>query len=85
MTINHLDTINEFAAIVRGEHPGWTGDRRENGGAFLRIIRNDMPEAAKELAFDIECNLNDYVAETGLPERTLIQAQKVLFGLWSGL
>lgn len=83
--MDNLSTIKEFASIVRGEHPAWSGDRRENGGCFLRTIRNDMPEQAKDLAFDIECNLADYVEETGLPERTLIQAQKVLFGLWSGL
>jgi len=83
--VDNLSTIKEFASIVRGEHPAWSGDRRENGGCFLRTIRNDMPEQAKDLAFDIECNLADYVEETGLPERTLIQAQKVLFGLWSGL
>lgn len=83
--MDNLNTIKEFASIVRGEHPAWSGDRRENGGFFLRTIRNDMPEQAKDLAFDIECNLADYVEETGLPERTLIQAQKVLYGLWAGL
>jgi hypothetical protein len=83
--INHLDTVNEFASIIRGEHPAYRGDRRENAGFFLRQIRNDMPEQAKQLAFDIECNLNDYIKATGLPERTLVQAQKVLYGIWSGL
>lgn len=85
MHLNHLDTVKEFASIVRGEHPAWSGDRRENGGCFLRTIRNDMPDQAKDLAFDIECNLEDYITETGLPERTLIQAQKVLYGQWASL
>lgn len=80
-TLNHLDTVKEFAQIVRGEHTGWSGDRRRNGGHFLYIIAKDMPEQAKELAWDIECNLADYIEETGLPERTLVQAQRVLYGL----
>ena len=83
--MDHLNTINEFTKIVRGEHQGWSGDRRENGGFFLRTIRNDMPEAARDLAFDIECNLNDYIRLTGLPERTLVQAQRVLYGMTSDI
>lgn len=81
MPLDHLATVKEFAQVVRGEHPGWAGDRRENGGAFLRRIATDMPDEAKALAFDIECNQADYSTETGLPLRTLEQAQKVLFGL----
>lgn len=79
--MDNLNTVKEFAQIVRGEHPGWRGDRRRNGGHFLYIIAKDMPEEAKGLAFDIECNLTDYMKETGLPERTLVQAQRVLFGM----
>jgi hypothetical protein len=83
--INHLDVMQEFATIIRGEHPGWSGDKRENAGFFLRTLRNDMPEQAKALAFDVECNLNDFSELTGLPHRTLEQAQRVLYGQWASL
>jgi hypothetical protein len=83
--MQHLETIQEFAAIIRGEHPAWKGDRVRNGGFFLRQLHNDFPEEAKALAFDIECNLSSYIEETGLPERRLEQAQKVLFGFWCEL
>ena len=79
--MDHLIIMKEFAQIIRGEHHAYRGDRRYNGGFFLRTIQNDMPEEAKSIAFDIECNLNSYMDETGLPERTLIQAQRVLYGM----
>lgn len=82
MSTSHLSIVQEFASIIRGENPAWSGDRRENAGFYLRQINRDMPEYAKAIAYDIECNLNDYIEQTGLPERTLIQAQKVLYGLW---
>lgn len=79
-TLNHLDTVKEFAQIVRGEHPGWTGDRRSNGGFFLYTLRKDMPEFATALGQDIENNVKDFSDETGLPFRTLHQAANVLCG-----
>lgn len=80
--LNHLETMKEFALIRRGEHPAWGGDRIENSECFLRQIRRDMPDEAKALAYDIECNLVDFSDETGLPERSLIHAQKILYGIW---
>jgi hypothetical protein len=79
--LNHHDTMTELAQIIRGQHSGWSGDKRENAGCFLRIIRDDFPEDAKTLAFDIECNSSAYIESTGLPERTLFQASRILFGL----
>lgn len=81
--LDHLTTMREFAQIRRGEHPAWRGDRIANSEEFLRRIRHDMPEDAKTLAFDIECNQNDYAEETGLPHRTLEQAQRYLYGIWA--
>lgn len=78
--LKNIDTVNEFAKIVRGEHAEWRGDRRYNGGFFLYTMRKNSPEKAKDIAFDIECNLDAYIEETGLPERTLEQAQRVLYG-----
>ncbi len=77
-TLDHLATVRELADIVRGEHPGWEGDRRCNGGAFLRRIRNDMPEAAAALAADIGRNLMDFATETGISPRTLELTRRVL-------
>lgn len=81
--MDNLKIMQEFAQIRRGEHPSWQGDRINNSEWFLRRIRTDMPEEAKALAFDIECNLNDYSEETGLPHRTLEQAQRFLYGIWA--
>lgn len=80
--LDHLSIMREFAQIRRGEHPAWSGDRINNSEFFLRQIRLDMPEEAKAIACDIECNLDDYSEETGLPQRTLEQAQRFLCGIW---
>lgn len=81
MKIDGMETMKEFALIIRQQHPAWKGDRVLNGGAFLRKIFLDMPEDAKALAFDLECNAKDYSEETGIPEQRIFQASKVLFGL----
>lgn len=81
--LDHLTVMQEFAQIRRGEHPAWSGDRINNSEFFLRQIRRDMPEQAKEMAYDIECNLEAYSEETGLPHRTLEQAQRYLYGQWA--
>jgi len=84
-TVNHADVMTEFAQIIQGEHSGWSGDKRENASYFLRMIRKDTPELAKAIAFDIECHLAEYSWMTGLPHRTLEQAQRVLYGQWGSL
>lgn len=78
--LDHLTIMQEFAQIRRGEHPAWCGDRINNSEFFLRQIRRDMPEEAKAIAYDIERNLDAYSEETGLPQRTLEQAQRFLCG-----
>lgn len=80
--IDYLTIMQEFAQIRRGEHPAWSGDRINNSEFFLRQIRSDMPEQAKAMAYDIECNLEAYSEETGLPPRTLEQAKRFLYGIW---
>jgi len=81
--LDHLTIMQEFAQIRRGEHAAWTGDRINNGECFLRQIRRDMPEEATAIAYDIECNLDAYSEETGLPHRTLEVAQRYLYGMWA--
>lgn len=80
MALESSQTLEEFARIVRGEHPGWKGDRRHNGGVFLYERRREDPVAAKALAFALECKMGAFSEATGLPLRTLEQAQRVLDG-----
>ena len=81
--LNYLTVMQEFAQIRQGVHPAWRGDRIYNSEFFLRQIRNDMPEEARSMAVDLECNLDAYSEETGLPHRTLEQAQRYLSGGWT--
>lgn len=80
--IYHLPVMQEFAQIIRGEHSDWNGDRRLNASVFLRAFRDKMVDQAEDLAHDIQCNLDDYSLETGLPQRTLEQATRILLGVW---
>ena len=70
----------EFAKIMRGEHLDYKGDRRYNGGFFLYSLVKADAVKAKDIAWDIECNIDLYMILTNLPERTLVQAQRVLYG-----
>ncbi len=78
--IDHLATMTELGQILRGEHPAWEGDSRANGGAFLRRIRNDMPEEAARLALDLERNTNDFAVEANVSPRSVLIAAGVLRG-----
>jgi hypothetical protein len=77
---HHVDIVNELGSILRGEHPAWRGDRRANGGLFLRIIRDDMPGLAAALADDLRRNLNDFAELSEVSPRTLTLAAMVLSG-----
>lgn len=83
--MNHLDLMQEFAQILRGDHPAWGGSRIMNGYAFLRRIADDSPEVAEALASDVERNVNDFVEETGVSPRTMALVPVVLRGQTTGL
>lgn len=78
--IDHLAITKELGDILRGNHHGWEGDRRSNGGAFLRRIRNDMPAEAAALADDLSSNVMDFAKETGISPRSIQIAAGVLRG-----
>lgn len=80
--LNHLTTLQEYAQIHRGEHPEWSGDDFSNGESFLLQVLGNTPGLAKEIAYDIECNLEAYSEEIGLPQVTLERAQRLLRGIW---
>jgi len=71
--LNTLDTLKEYALIVRGNHTGWSGDRILNGEFFASTIRRDTPEEAARLAADVKANLKDLSDETGLPPFGLLR------------
>lgn len=78
--MNHTEIVNELGRILRGDHPGWEGDRRANGYAFLARIVRDMPDEAKALGVDIARNVSDFAEETGVSPGTLRLAARVLLG-----
>lgn len=78
--MHHLDLMKEFAEVIRGNHPAWSGDRIANGYRFLRRIADDSPEVAEALAKDVERNTSDYIEETGVSPRTMRLVPKVLRG-----
>ena len=77
--IDHVEVMNEFALIIRSQHPAWHGDARVNGYTFLRQVADDF-NGAPALASDIEANLMDYAEITGISPRTLGMAVRVLRG-----
>jgi len=81
MNLNHLDLMQEFAQIIRGDHPAWGGSRNMNGYAFLRRIADDSPEVAEALACDVERNVDDFVEETGVSPRIMALVPSILRGL----
>ena len=81
MTLNALEALQEFARIRRGEHPGWRGDRIANSEWYLRSVRCAGESAARDLASRIELNVAGYSNATGLPARSLINAQRILSGV----
>lgn len=82
--LDHLAIVNELALILRGEAPGWEGDRRANGYRFLTRLADDMPESAAALGADIARNIADFASETGVSPNTLRQASAVLLGRRDG-
>jgi hypothetical protein len=52
------EVLDELSKIIRGEHPGWKGDRIRNAEGFLWRIGQDFDEAAA-IADDIERNIAD--------------------------
>ena len=76
----NIETVEELAKIVRGEHAGYRGDRRYNGESFLLRKRSDSPAEAQCLGGALRDRHQEYSNATGLPERTLLQASRVLVG-----
>lgn len=73
-----VESLKEFASVIRGEHKDWRGDKRANAEQFLLNIRRSTPLAACTFGHDIEENIQAFSDETGLPFRTLHQAANVL-------
>jgi hypothetical protein len=83
--LKYLTFMKEFTCIIRGEHSGYRGDKRYNAEVYLLGFVKHTPAFAKDVAWDLEQHLERYMKETNLPERTLIQAQRVLYNLTCNL
>lgn len=80
--LDHLETMQEFAKVIRGEHSGWTGDRIANAELFLYRIGTDMPSDAGKLADDLRANAGDFSDNTGLsPDRVRWAANRLIEAL----
>jgi hypothetical protein len=71
-SFDNLEVLNEYALIVRNQHPAWRGDRVWNGEHFAWMVGRDFSGAAELLCIDITNNLADYSELTGLPDRSLL-------------
>lgn len=70
--INPIETLNEYALIVRNQHPAWRGDRVWNGEHFAWMVGRNFSGAAEAVCADITNNLANYSETTGLPVRSLM-------------
>lgn len=66
MTIEHVDFVNEYAAIVRGEHPNWKGDATLNAETFARRIGYDFPGDADVFAQSLLDAATEYSLLSGI-------------------
>ena len=58
--LDHTNFMRELVSILRGEHPGWEGDRIYNAEFFLRTLAMDFPHHAAELVAGLRANVQDY-------------------------
>ena len=72
--------IHELGTILRGEHPNWKGDRRENGYWFLKTIRGQFASESALLANELEHNLEKFCSECNISPRSAAMAELVLRG-----
>jgi hypothetical protein len=70
-TLDHLDVVQEYALIRRGEHPAWSGDHTLNGEAFAWRVGYDFPGDAQALVQSLHDAETEYSTLTGLPPRSL--------------
>jgi len=69
--LDHVETVQEFARITRGEHPGWKGDRIANSDAFAFRLGLEQREGAYELVRSLGIAEREYSLLTGLPPGSL--------------
>lgn len=80
--MDNLRIMQELAGIISGRHPAWTGDAAANAETFLHRIRNDAPDDASLLAYDLLQNIKDFSTETGLsPDRIKWAANLLMLGV----
>jgi len=68
--MDHLDRVKEFAAITRGEHPDWKGDRILNGETYGFRIGLECDEAI-EMVRSLGIAEREYSLLSGLPPGSL--------------
>jgi hypothetical protein len=70
-SLDHIETVQEFALITRGEHPKWEGDRIANSDGFAFRLGREQSEAAYELVRSLGIAETQYSLLTGLPPGSL--------------
>lgn len=81
-----LDAVKEYAAIRRGEHPDWKGDRILNGEEYAFQIGYDYPLDALIFIQSLKDSEREYSMLTGLPPKALrIMADYINRGYKKGL
>lgn len=80
--MDHVIIMQEMAEILRGDHPGWEGNRILNAETHLALIHRDLPDEALALAENVEAHLPEFSELTGLhPDRLRWAANRLLYGV----
>ncbi len=69
----HVDTVREFARVLRGEHPDYRGEAKRKGEEFLEKVKLD-PGNAAELADSIMFHGPELAKDQGLSRQDLTAA-----------
>jgi len=79
-----MTVLNELAQILRGEHPGWEGDRRANAYRFLTRAADTNPTQAKVDGLALAESILTYAEHTGISPSTLRQTAAIFLGSRQG-
>jgi hypothetical protein len=75
-----LGTLNEYAAIRRGEHIGWRGDRVVAAETMLYRIHTSQPDFAANIAAKMDADRDGYADAVGIDPLRIRTAARLLRG-----
>ena len=74
------ETLHEYAAIRRGQHPGWRGDRVAGAETMLYRIFLSRPDFAATIAAKMDADRDGYADVVGIDPLRIRTAARLLRG-----